>query len=233
MKRWVKIILAVLILVLIAGLVYWLAKRRPVAADITTFTTAPAPRFLSQNNKDVSQETTENLKIAKVKAREWKSDAGLIGLNLRIPNDPAATETTQTFVFGSPADPYSWWTISINSSGKFVRALVVKTDFLGTDLKTIQENLWQKTYLEALQIAETNGGLAFRAANPEAQISLSLQQLPSNEWPWWEADYQGAKTNLKIRVNAFDGRVYDDKGQPLQTQTTNKQNGSSTKTEIK
>lgn len=176
---------------------------------------SPVPPFLAQNSADVQTRTSTNLTIAKSKAAEWKSDAYFAAYNVKVPADLTSTDPAETFVFGSPSDTANWWTISIDKDGKYIRALIPKEDYLGQDPQPIVESAWQKNYLDALKTAESNGGLTFRGKNPEAQISLILEQTAPNNYLWWVVTYQGATTSLKVRISARDGGVYDEFGNPM------------------
>jgi len=233
MKQWLKIIIAGLILVIIAAAVYIYIARRPASADEAPIPTAPTSQFFNQTSQAVNRAVAQKLATAKVKAKEWKSDAVFMAYSLKVPSDLTAQVATETFSFGSISEGNSWWTISFAPNGNLVRAIMPKTDFLGVNIKPIQENLWQKNYVDALETAEENGGLKFRSQNPDAEISLVLEQALPKNWLWWIVEYRGSNSNLKIRINAFDGRIYDEKGNVIQTNSTSNQNSSSTNPEIK
>jgi len=185
------------------------------ATPTTTNTSAAIPPFLSQTNDTVQTRTSNNLAIAKAKAAEWKNDAVLTAYNVKVPADLTSIDPEETFIFGSTQDTFNWWTISISADGSFIRALIPRQDYLGNELQPITQTAWQKTYLEALNTAEANGGLTFRAQNPEAQISLILEQAQPNNFLWWVVTYQGANNSLKVRISARDGGIYDDFGSPI------------------
>jgi len=187
------------------------AAKKPVATN----TSVPVPPFLAQDATSVQADTASRLAIAKAQAQVWKPDAVLVAYNVKVPTDLTSVETTQTFAFSSPTDTTDWWTISVDKDGKFVRALIPQTDYLGQGLQPIDESVWQKSYIEALQKAETSGGAAFHTANPEAQISLILEQAAPKNYLWWIVNYQGATNSLKVRISARDGNIYDDFGNPF------------------
>jgi len=233
MKRFIVIVVLVLVIVGLIGVgAYFWVKRGSAKADQTASAAkAPELTFLDQDNQIISQRTDRNLAAAKIKAKAWKGNAFLVAYTLEAPIDRPSVTPSETFVFGSTDEPDNWWTISFSANDEFIRALIPKNDYLGQALQPIQESAWQKNYLEALNTAENVGGRQFRAENPEAQISILLTQSAPKDWLWWQIEYK-AKANLKIRVSALDGRVFDEQGQPVIGNESNGQD-SSTKSEIK
>ena len=152
--------------------------------------------------------------LAKNKVQEWKTDAVLSAVNIKLPRDLTTNKAIETFVFGSAMDTANWWTFAISeSSGKFVRAIVPKEDYLSEVTKPINNQYWKINYLEALQIAEANGGKAFRENNKETQITLTLAHTQPKGWLWWLVEYKTPEgESLKVRINAFDKSVVDEKG---------------------
>jgi len=179
----------------------------------TETSTAPAVSdFVNQDSKTVMAKTQENLSKAKTESTAWEKDASFVGYNFKVPQDLDPKSLTETFVFGTSTEENFWWTYSIDSQGKIVRAMVLKEDYLGKDLQPIQESFWKKSYVEIIKTAESNGGLTFRSQNPEAEITLILSQTAPNDWLWYVIEYRGATTSQKIRISANDGKVYNEQG---------------------
>ena len=178
----------------------------------TIDTSSTGNDFTNQDSKAVMTLTQTNLAKAKVAATVWKSDAYYAALNFRVPGDLNPQSLSQTFVFGSGQDTDNWFTYSIDTQSKFVRAVIPKSDFLGTNLQPIQENYVKKSYIEILRTAEDNGGTAYRAQHPEAQTTITLSQTEPKNWGWYTVEYRSATDAQKVRISANDGKIYNDTG---------------------
>ena len=208
--KYYRGVLLVLALVVLSGCSL---KSTPESASTTS------NDFTSQQGKTVTAKTAENLAKAKVQAGAWKPDAVFTGYNFKVPANLNPKSLTETFVFGSVADPDNWWTYSIDTDGKNIRAVVPKGDFLGKDLQPIQESYWKKSYVDALIMADDNGGSVYKAKYPEAETIITLAQIQPKNWLWYIVEYRSATNNKKIRVNAYDGKIYDDNGNLVSSQS--------------
>jgi hypothetical protein len=173
--------------------------------------------FINQDSTTVQTKTLADLAKAQAAATAWKSDAVFYAYNFKVPPDFSLTQLEQTFVFGSLQEPDYWWTYTLDSQGKVVRAFIYKEDYLGKDLQPISEQYWKISYPVALQIAEANGGLAFRSQNPETLVTLTLEQTQPKNYLWYIIVYQAAKNSKTIRISALDGKIYDDQGNIVTT----------------
>lgn len=185
--------------------------------------------FFTQDSRSVSERTKANFEKAKTAALAWKNDAALFAYQIKIPYDFEPLSVIETFIFGSPAEAQYWYTYSINSEGKSIRSLVFKRDYIGENISPVQENFWNKSYIEAINIAEENGGEDFRTKNQNAQINMVLSQSQPKNWLWWVVIYQGSDSDLKVRISANDGKVYDENGNLI----TSKENETTNTVEIK
>lgn len=166
---------------------------------------------------------TTNYNLAKSKAQDWKSDAVLVNLTVKLPKNLAANQATETYVFGSATDSLNWFSFSISEqSSKYIRAVIPKEDYLGTDIKPINFSYWKMNYVKAFQLAETNGGETFRADNQNSEVITTLANDEPRGWLWWKIEYKSADTgqNLIRKINPNDGTVIDESGNPLSTTTT-------------
>jgi len=186
-----------------------------------TTTTAPSTTGITdQDGKKVLEKAKDNLSKAKTAATAWKPDATFVAYNFKVPDDMNPKSLVETFAFGSAQEPDYWWAYSIAAEGNPVRIIVPKTDYLGQDLQPIQEQYWKISYVETLKTAEDNVGIEFRSQHPEADITLTLSQTLPKNWLWYTIEYRGAGNATKlIRINANDGKIYDDQG-TLQGSTT-------------
>lgn len=172
----------------------------------------------SFNNQESSVALTlmqTNLARAKVAATEWQKDANFVALNFVVPGDLKPESLNQTFVFSSAKDKDNWYTYSIDFTGKFIRAIIPKTDFLDSNLQPIQESFIKKNYVEILRTADENGGTLYKAKYPETKITVTLSQGEPNNWTWYTVEYQSTTDSQKIRISANDGLVYDEAGNPV------------------
>lgn len=178
--------------------------------DLTTISPASAETSLQVN-----------LAAATAAATTWKSNAALVYVSVDIPSNLAQNAGNEVYVFGSPDDPTNWWTYSLaQESGKFVRALIPKEDYLGDEITPINLNYWNMNYVEAFQLAEANGGAAFRLTSPGARANLYLSQRAPRGWLWWTAEYtapSGEQFTLLINPNL--GEVVDEQGTPIAPST--------------
>lgn len=179
--------------------------------------TALPVEILNQDSSQTLQKLKDNLSKAKEASKVWRGDAQFIAIVLKAFPETSEETLTETFVFGSPEDANNWWTYSLaEQTGKVVRSITPKEDYLGTDFQPIKEEYWQISYIEALAEAEKNGGTSFRADNPSSQINMVLAQTNPKGWLWWQIEYKAASSNLKILVNAADGKAYNESGELIQ-----------------
>jgi len=204
MKNSLKIMALIILLITASGC--------SLTKKSSTETSATTNAFTDQNSATAMTTTQANLAKAKVAAASWHPDATWVALNFNVPADLNPKSLSQTFVFGSGSDTNNWFTYSIDTSEKFVRAVIPKSDFLGIDLQPIAETYWKTNYISALQTAYANGGNAFIAKSPETQVTLTLSQNPPKNWLWYLITFQAANDAQKIRISANDGKIYDDQG---------------------
>lgn len=211
-QKLITLGLTMTILLTMTGLSCNLFKKK--TADTTTPTTTTTPALLAAESTSINQLFNANLELAKTKAKEWKNDAVLYAVNIKLPKDLGTNKAIETFVFGASSDALNWWTFAVSeNSAKYVRAIVPKTDYLSTITKAIGMSYWKINYLEALKIADANGGKAFREKNADAQITLNLSQTEPKGWLWWIVDYESASGDtLKVIVNPTDQTVVDSQG---------------------
>jgi len=213
------------ILVLLVGVLFMGANCNLFKTS-TSNNASPSTDLTGQDNKTTQNKTLTNLAKAKAASLAWQNDAVFVAYNFKVPPDFDPKSLVETFVFGSSKEPDYWWTYSLASDqSKPVRAMVNKDDYLGRDLSPIQEQYWKVSYADAIKTAEENSGLTFRAENPETEITVTLSQSQPKNWLWYVVEYRGATKSQKIRINANDGKVYNDQG-ILQTSPPNTNSSS-------
>ncbi len=164
-------------------------------------------------------ELTANYEAANTAAQEWNQDAKLAMVSVKLPQDLSVNNSTETYTYGSENAPYYWWTYSLSeSTGKIVRALVNKEDYLGTDIQSIPLSYWRTNYIEAFQIADNYGGKEFRQNNQNVTVSLTLSVGQPKNWLWWLVEYKTPiGESFNIRINPNDQTIVDESGEVVTT----------------
>jgi hypothetical protein len=183
----------------------------------TTPPTAPEAPQVSVDTSTAKAKQDENFQLAKSKAAIWYADSVFYQLQVKVGSQLDLSSGTETYVFGSPKDTGNWWTIAISqSSGKFIRAVIPKEDYLGADLSPAKLDFWKTSYGDALVTSEANGGQDFRAQNTISEVSITLSNGQPNGWLWWVVEYKGTGgETFKARVEPGTGTAYDEQGNPL------------------
>lgn len=216
MKKSLFIIVLCFCFIIFAGLSFPSCSKNKTTSDSTSTPTAilPSEPLSTVDALSLDATITANYQAAETMAKKWKADATLYMDSVKLPQDLSLNGATQTFTYGSPSDTANWWTYSYSeATGKYVRALIPKEDYLGDVTTAIDKRYWRTNYVEAFQIAEANGGTAFREANPNTNIILTLSQSQPKGWLWWVVDYKTTDgNNLKVRINPNDKTVVDESG---------------------
>lgn len=165
---------------------------------------------------------TANYEQAEAQASAWNKDAQLMMVSVKLPQDLSLNNSTETYTYGSENAPYYWWTYSLSeATGKTVRALVNKEDYLGTNVKPISKNYWRTNYIEAFQIADNYGGKEFRQNNQNVSVNLTLSVSEPKEWLWWLVEYKTPLgESLSVRINPNDQTIVDETGEVVTTGST-------------
>lgn len=215
-----------LLIIVIFALTGALCQKTETTPETTTeeetTTTTTTTDLTTIDPTTISTTFLTNYNTAKEKAILWKGDAKLVTLTVKLPQDLSLNKATETFVFGSDSDPDYWWTFSISeSSGKYVRALIPKEDYLGTATTAIAEKYWKTNYLQAFQKADSYTGKSFRTSNSEVEVIVTLSHGDPKGWLWWLVEYKSADGNsTKVRINPGDLTIVDDLGNTISSGTS-------------
>lgn len=179
----------------------------PDASGDPTSLTELAPSSL--NTK-----VTTNLNLATNAARDWRADAVLTYVSVELPASLKLDSGNEVYVFGSAADSEHWWTYSVSqTTNKFVRALIPREDYLGARLDPINTSYWNMNYVEALQLAEQNGGNNFRTKNSGSRVAIFLSQRAPRGWLWWTVEYTAQSgEQFTLLINPNRGEVVNESG---------------------
>lgn len=183
--------------------------------DATTDTvTSSADDLTTLSPAGFDTELTSHFNLATNAATAWQPDAVLTYVSVEVPASLAANQGSEVYVFGSASDTVNWWTYSLSqSTGKFVRAIIPKEDYLGPEIVPVNTAYWKMNYVEALQLAETNGGAGFRLTNPDSSVTLFLSQRAPRGWLWWTAEYSAPSgEQFTLLINPNLGEVVDEQG---------------------
>lgn len=144
-----------------------------------------------------------NRNVAAEKVKSWHEQASLYHFSVKVPANLEVGKATEVYTYGSLDDAYNWWTMNFSGkSGKSVRAMIPKEDYLGTDIQPIPEQFWKINYVQALQVADVSGGADYRKQYPAAEIVISLAVGEPKQYLWWVVEYNAPLTeSLKILVN--------------------------------
>jgi hypothetical protein len=180
----------------------------PTVSDLTTL----APTSF---DSDLAAHYAQGLAAAKI----WHPDAVVSYVSVALGTSLAPKSGKEVYVFGSAGDLDNWYTYSVSQdTGKSVRAIIPKADYLGDKITPINTAYWLMNYVQALQLAEQNGGATFRIANPNPQITVTLSNRTPRGWLWWTVDYRTAGTtskSLALLINPNLGGVSDEQGNVL------------------
>lgn len=226
MNKKISIVLVVLAIFLFNGLTL------PFCSKDEETTTEPSPSptsIITLNDAPLATvdptaydaQLTANYEQSQASATAWNKDAQLVMVSVKLPSDLSLNNATETFTYGSPSDVYYWWTYSLSeSSGKTVRALVNKEDYLGTNVKPISINYWRTNYIEAFQIADNNGGKEFRQNNQNVTVSETLSVSEPKGWLWWLVEYKTPLgESFSVRINPNDQTIVGESGEVITSGT--------------
>lgn len=171
--------------------------------------------LLTAHPQEFDAKITNRLNQATNAAHAKFADAKLVYFEITLSLDLEPEQGREIYVFRSEKIPDEWWTYSFDqSTGKSVRAIIPKEDYLGFDnLNPIQTQYWTTNYIEAFQIAEDNGGKIWRQDNTVTQIKLVIMHRQPRGWLWWTVEYTNSAENSLVRLinaNADRQEVLDE-----------------------
>ncbi|MCX6812574.1 MAG: hypothetical protein NTW79_03055 [Candidatus Berkelbacteria bacterium] len=169
------------------------------ASTIANLTNASAATFDDAIKTELATADAQSVIVDK--------KATLCAVDVDLPQTLANGSGNSIFGYNLSVDKINNWTISIsNTSGKFLRALVPKTDYLGT-LSAINRSFWKINYVFALQIAEKNGGQDFRNLKTITDVDLTLKNGGPNSWLYWYVTYNAGADVKTVQIDANTGVV--------------------------
>ncbi|MFA5967256.1 MAG: hypothetical protein WC805_01940 [Patescibacteria group bacterium] len=171
----------------------------------------PNPTLIIESLKKETKDATDRI-------RTLKADAQLTIVSSKYINSLSDFYglNTNWYIFASASDPANFYLVNMPRNGESLKRLIMpKVDFsLGFDVLPIPmgptDNKWLKSYADALQIAETNGGSAFRAQHKTFETSVILAYPAGQPQLNWYVTYKatdGTAAYLKAQIDATTGNI--------------------------
>jgi hypothetical protein len=165
---------------------------------ITNLTNADPADFTAENKKE--------LDLADTKAKAYNSLETLSAVEITIPGKLVPRSGTATYIYDQAGDAKNHFIISISQSTQtFIRGLVPREDYMG-NLTAINLKSWKLSYIEALKVAEKNGGQEFRSSNTLSQLRMTLKNSNPKGWLYWIIDYEAEGGKFSAQIDAYSGR---------------------------
>lgn len=171
-------------------------------------TISAAPTVLEQTNS-VNSQFQEFEQQAYSFASKWKKSVSLCAASIKITADLNPNNLTYSYIYCTPQEKNFYFNINFNTQGQFLRALVWQTDYLKPNLLQINRKFLKLSLVEALGLAEQNGGAAFRASHPRGLITLNLYRSEPNNYLYWFVQYEDplSPDQLIKKIDAFSGKL--------------------------
>lgn len=202
-------IITVIAIVFGGGIYFYNSYKQKQNTSTTTSDTANTTTLVDLTNTDPADFTAElktELALADSKAKEYNAAEALSAVEVSLPGSLAPRSGSTVYIYDQPKDATYHFTINISqATPNFVRAIIPKADYFGT-LTTINLNSWKLSYIEALKVAEKNGGSEWRQKNVLSEMKLTLKNGNPKGWLYWVVHYVSGNNVLDLQVDAFSGR---------------------------
>ena len=186
------------------------ATAAKTAQTQTATTTTPIVDLTNTDPTEFTTELKNELALANSKAIAYDSQEVLSGVEITIPGALVPRSGNSTYIYDSPTETSAHFTINIaQATQNFIRAVIPKEDYL-SDLTPITLKSWKYSYVDALKIAEKNGGSAWRSKNTLSQLKMTLRNALPKGWLYWIINYQSDSSGLQLQVDAYTGRFVPD-----------------------
>lgn len=221
--RWFKLASLLIVSLLVTGCGLKQSKKTvppiPTPSQPISQTSIAGASSASVDPTAFDEAIQANYRAAETKVKAWQQDAVLYHVSARLPADLDLGKVTEVYTYGTATDAYNWWTYNISGkTGKAVRAIIPKEDYLGTTLQPIPLRFWQSNYIEAFQLAEANGGADFRASHSDASVTINLLVTDPSNYLWWSVEYESATSEpFKILINPATKEVFSESQDPSST----------------
>lgn len=158
---------------------------------------------------EMAESIKSQIALADKSALAADSKNQLSAVEIQLPGNLAQGSGNANYVYTSPNDRvFNWVMVISNASESFVRSKVYKSDYFG-ELTVINRNFWKLNYVQALQLAEKNGGLDFRNYYETSSVRLVLKNSDPKGWLYWLVTYTASGQNKMIQIDANSGAIID------------------------
>jgi len=182
------------------------AGQTETTADNSSSTESDIVNLTNVDPADFVNEIKTELALADSQAKTYNSGEVLAGIEITLPADLKPRTGQTTYVYSAPNDSIFNYTITIaQNSINFLRSIVYKEDYFGS-LTAINQNSWKLNYVEAIKVAEENGGREWRSSHSLTKVRLVLKNAEPKGWLYWFIYYQSGEKMLQIQVDAFTGK---------------------------
>jgi hypothetical protein len=155
----------------------------------------------------------EELKEATAKIKALKSDVVLQLVSMKFVNSLSDSSglVTNYYIFVSPTDPRYYYMVNVPHNGEDIKRFLMPQEDMALPFSLIPVpfQYWKLSYVDAMNIAEDNGGAAFRAKHPKFEVSVILGK-PTGQYLDWYVTYRatdGSADVLQVSIDAYDGKV--------------------------
>jgi hypothetical protein len=212
-RQPVVYIIVIVAVVLALMWTFWFRKKDTTSTQSTNTTTqtnstAKISNLTNANPADFDTITKSTYSSANQKALEQDSDNKIAAVEVDLDANLDANTVITRYIFNSTNEASYNFVITFSKSGdKYIRALIPTDDYLGV-LTAMNTKAWKYNYVTALQLAEKNGGLAWREKNTLSSVTLTLKHAGSKNWLLWVVEYDNTSgNNLTIMLDANSGQV--------------------------
>ncbi len=157
--------------------------------------------------------------IALEKAQQWKPDAFLTNISVRVLSETDfERQPSMSFVFQSPSDDHNSLLIFFGEDADVLKEEISYREDPISVRYPINSEDWSLDSMNVLRIAQKNGGNEFlNKHDPEtAVMSLYLERRPTGAHPKWRASYLdlGDSERVDIDIDPQTGEVIEVKWYP-------------------
>lgn len=185
--------------------------QKTTTTDTTTTTTSSFP-LEATTIEMLNNQAKSEFDFAFGKAKEWRADATPMAVLIKYTGGIDITKGKDTYIFFAPSQDFYYYTVTVdqakNSSGEnnFERVIYYREDyFLPKDIVALPIKYWTKSYLDALQKADSLGGKDIRASNAKYDVTLVLS-AQEGKFIQWNTEYLlDGKKMFSVQLSANTG----------------------------
>lgn len=224
------VIIIIIGLILGSSFFFYNRYRDSKKASESQTTTTTDVQIVGLTNVDPADFVAENqaeLTLAETKAKTMNSEVQLNALEITFPGSLKPRSGNAIYIYDTTKDTAHHYTVSVSQeSQNFIRAIIPKEDYLGA-LTPINLKSWKLSFVDALKVAEKNGGLDWRSKNTLTRLKMTLKNAAPKGWLYWLLEYQSDNSSFSAQVDAYSSRyVFPDEtvSSPNSTSSLSSQN---------